>query len=81
MYEAFYSLKEKPFSILPDPRFLYLSKKHQAALTLLEYGLINQVGFSVISGEAGVGKTTVLHSLLERIAYHANANVNTNTFK
>jgi len=67
MYEAFYSLKERPFAVLPDPGFLYLSKKHQAALTLLEYGLINQVGFSVISGETGAGKTTVLHSLLERI--------------
>ena len=67
MYEVFYGFKEKPFSMLPDPGFLFLSKKHQAALTLLEYGLLNHVGFCVVSGEAGAGKTTILRSLLERV--------------
>ena len=50
MYEAFYGFKDKPFSMLPDPGFLFLSKKHKSALTLLEYGLLNHAGFCVISG-------------------------------
>ena len=79
MYEAFYGFKEKPFSMLPDPGFLYLSKKHQAALTLLEYGLLNHVGFCVISGEAGAGKTTILRALLERIEKNVTVGLITNT--
>ena len=79
MYEAFYGFKEKPFSMLPDPGFLYLSKKHQAALTLLEYGLLNHVGFCVISGEAGAGKTTILRALLERVAEDVTVGLITNT--
>jgi general secretion pathway protein A len=79
MYEEFYGFKEKPFSMLPDPGFLYLSKKHQAALTLLEYGLMNHVGFCVISGEPGAGKTTILRSLLERIGDDVTVGMITNT--
>lgn len=79
MYEAFYGFKEKPFSMLPDPGFLYLSKKHQAALTLLEYGLLNNVGFCVISGEAGAGKTTILRALLERVDDSVTVGLITNT--
>ena len=79
MYEAFYGFKEKPFSMLPDPGFLYLSKKHQAALTLLEYGLLNQVGFCVISGEPGAGKTTILRALLERVGDDMTVGLITNT--
>jgi len=79
MYEAFYGFKEKPFSMLPDPGFLYLSTKHQAALTLLEYGLLNQVGFCVISGEPGAGKTTILRALLERVGDDMTVGLITNT--
>ncbi len=79
MYEAFYGFKEKPFSMLPDPGFLFLSKKHQAALTLLEYGLLNHVGFCIISGEAGAGKTTILRALLERVADDVTVGLITNT--
>ena len=79
MYEAFYGFKEKPFSMLPDPGFLFLSKKHQAALTLLEYGLLNHVGFCVISGEPGAGKTTILRSLLERVPDNVTVGLITNT--
>ena len=79
MYEAFYGFREKPFSMLPDPGFLYLSKKHQAALTLLEYGLLNHVGFCVISGTAGSGKTTILRALLERIDDDITVGMITNT--
>lgn len=79
MYEAFYGLKEKPFSMLPDPGFLFLSKKHQAALTLLEYGLLNHVGFCVVSGEAGAGKTTIIRALLERVPEDVTVGLITNT--
>ena len=65
--------------MLPDPGFLFLSKKHQAALTLLEYGLLNHVGFCVISGEAGSGKTTILRALLERVPEDVTVGLITNT--
>ncbi len=79
MYEEFYGFKEKPFSMLPDPGFLFLSKKHRAALTLLEYGLLNHVGFCVLSGEPGAGKTTILRALLERVPDNVTVGLITNT--
>jgi len=68
MYEAFYGFKEKPFSLLPDPGFLYMSKNHRMALAMLEYGFLNQAGFTVITGEIGSGKTTLIRHLLGEIA-------------
>ncbi|MBI3441428.1 MAG: AAA family ATPase [Proteobacteria bacterium] len=67
MYETFYKFRNKPFSLLPDPEFLYLSKKHHMALTLLEYGLWNQASFSVITGGIGTGKTTMIRHLLNKL--------------
>jgi general secretion pathway protein A len=67
MYETFYKLREKPFTLLPDPGFLFLSKKHRMALTLLEYGLMSQAGFTVISGDIGAGKTTLIRHLLDHM--------------
>lgn len=67
MYESFYGLREKPFTISPDPSFLFLSRKHRRALVMLEYGLVNQIGFSVITGEIGSGKTTLVRRLLQRL--------------
>ncbi len=64
MYEAFFGLKEKPFSLLPDPEFLYLGKRHSDALALLEYGLFNRAGIILISGNIGCGKTTLVRELL-----------------
>lgn len=64
MYEAYYGLKEKPFSIQPDPDFLFMSKRHRLAFTMLEYAIQNRVGFSVICGEIGSGKTTLVRKLL-----------------
>jgi type II secretory pathway predicted ATPase ExeA len=64
MYEAYYGLSKKPFSILPDPQFLYFSASHEMAFTMLEYGLLNQAGFTVITGEIGSGKTTLVRHLL-----------------
>lgn len=67
MYEAHYGLKEKPFSIQPDPGFLFMSKRHRLAFTMLEYGIQNRVGFSVICGEIGCGKTTLVRKLLDTL--------------
>jgi len=67
MYKEFYQFKEKPFSLLPDPGFLYMSKKHRQALSMLEYGIMNQAGFTVVTGEIGAGKTTLIRQLLEQM--------------
>lgn len=67
MYESFFGFKEKPFSLLPDPSLFYPSQIHRDALTLLEYGLYNQAGFTVITGEVGSGKTTLMRYLLDRL--------------
>jgi type II secretory pathway predicted ATPase ExeA len=67
MYEKFYNLKERPFQILPDPSFLYMSKAHSVALTLLQYSIQNRQGFTVITGEVGCGKTTLINRLLQDI--------------
>ena len=79
MYEVFYGLKEKPFSLLPDPSYLYLSEKHQMALTLLEYSLVNQAGFCVISGVTGAGKTTLIRYLLNQFGDNVAVGLITNT--
>ena len=65
MYEKFYGLSERPFTLIPDPDFLYLSPKHQLAQTCLEYGLTQRLGFIVLTGEVGTGKTTLIKSLLK----------------
>jgi general secretion pathway protein A len=64
MYESFYGLKEKPFRTVADPSYLYLSPKHQQALTFLEYGLMEDAGIVLLTGEAGSGKTTLLRYIL-----------------
>ncbi|MGB5582747.1 MAG: AAA family ATPase [Gammaproteobacteria bacterium] len=79
MYESFYGLKAKPFSMLPDPEFLYLSKKHRLALTMLEYTLMNNAGFCVITGEIGAGKTTLLRKLLSTVEDDVTIGMITNT--
>lgn len=67
MYEGFYGLQERPFALLPDPSFLYLSKAHSTALTLLRYSIMNRQGFTVVSGEIGGGKTTLINRLLDEM--------------
>ena len=67
MYESFYNLKERPFQLLPDPSFLYMSKRHATALTLLQYSIQNRQGFTVITGEVGCGKTTLINRLLDEV--------------
>ena len=79
MYEKFYGLRGKPFSLLPDPEFLYPSKMHRMALTLLEYGLTNQASFSVITGDIGTGKTTLIRRLLGQMERDMVVGLITNT--
>lgn len=79
MYESFYGLREKPFSLLPDPSFLYLGQPHSMAYAVLEYGVLNQAGFTVITGEVGSGKTTLIRHLLNRIEGQITIGLITNT--
>jgi type II secretory pathway predicted ATPase ExeA len=67
MYEKFYGLREKPFSILPDPDLIYWGHNHLLAFAMLEFGVTNSAGFTVITGEVGSGKTTLLRFLLRRL--------------
>ena len=68
MYEQFFGLTEKPFSIQPDPAFLYWGRTHRLAYAMLEYGVLNHAGISVITGEVGCGKTTLVHRLLDQLS-------------
>lgn len=67
MYADFYNLKEKPFNLTPSPRFLYLSETHKEALALLNYGVMEQKGFVLLTGEVGTGKTTIIQTFLEKL--------------
>src|SRR6476661_10570307 len=64
MYERFYNLRERPFSLSPDPDYLYPSRVHREALSYLRYGIEGHAGFIVITGEIGSGKTTLLQAAL-----------------
>ena len=67
MYESYFGLKEKPFSIAPDPRYMYLSESHEEALAHLLFGLQQGGGFVQLTGEVGTGKTTLIRVLLEQM--------------
>ena len=71
MYLSFFGLNEKPFSITPDPRYLYLSERHAEALAHLLYGVSEAGGFVQLTGEVGTGKTTIVRSLLGQIPKNA----------
>lgn len=64
MYEAFFNLNRKPFELLPNPDFLYMSGAHRRALTYLDYGIRERTGFILITGEIGSGKTTLIRNLI-----------------
>jgi general secretion pathway protein A len=66
-YEEYFSFSTSPFSISPDPRFLYFTPQHKEALGHLLHGITAQNGFVLLTGEVGVGKTTLCQSLLERL--------------
>ena len=67
MYESFYGFTHKPFQLNPDPSFYFGSRQHQRAMAFLEYGLHQNEGFIVITGEIGAGKTTLVRSLLRNL--------------
>ena len=67
MYLRFFNLRESPFNLTPDPRFLFLSAQHEEALTHLLYGIYERKGFIEITGEVGTGKTVLCRALLERL--------------
>jgi type II secretory pathway predicted ATPase ExeA len=79
MYEEFYHLKEKPFALSPDPTFLYLGKSHLRAMNILEYGVASDASITVISGEVGTGKTTLIRNLLNELGNEVTIGLITNT--
>jgi general secretion pathway protein A len=85
MYKSFYGLKESPFNVNPDPRFLFLTKQIEEALTGLMYGIQTRKGFITLTGEVGTGKTTLINRLLDwlhhrqaRTAFLFNSRMNSN---
>lgn len=79
MYEAFYGLTLKPFTLAPNPEFLYRGATHRLALSTLEYGILNRAGFVVLTGEPGMGKTTLIQQLLAEHRDHFSIGLITNT--
>lgn len=67
MYLSFYKLKHKPFQISTDPRFLWLGEKHEEALATLKYGVLDNKGFLLLTGDVGTGKTTLINALLNSL--------------
>jgi general secretion pathway protein A len=87
MYEAFYGLRERPFELTPNPRFLLLTGKHREALSNLHFGLMARRGLTLLVGEAGTGKTTVIRAVVEeyekkgaKIAYLNNPTLTRDEF-
>ncbi|GLP97239.1 ExeA family protein [Paraferrimonas sedimenticola] len=72
MYQAYYGVAEAPFSIAPNPKYLFLSERHRDALTHLTYGLGETGGFVLLTGEVGTGKTTVSRCLLQQLPEHTD---------
>jgi len=85
MYKSFFGLKENPFNVNPDPRFLFLTQQIEEALAGLMYGIQTKKGFITLTGEVGTGKTTLINRLLDwlhqrqtRTAFLFNSRMNTN---
>jgi general secretion pathway protein A len=73
MYEEFYGLRERPFDLTPNPRFLFMTAGHREALTTIEYGIAGRKGITLLVGPAGTGKTTLVHLALGRQRARQNA--------
>jgi len=74
MYETYFGLKERPYSISPDPRFIYLTTQHQEALAKCQYAITQKMGLSAIYGDIGAGKTSLARRLWEQYAADPNFN-------
>jgi len=79
MYERHFGFKTKPFALTPDPAFLYPSRQHSMALTMLEYGLESQAAFSLLTGDIGSGKTTLVRRLLRGLGDQVTVGLISNT--
>jgi type II secretory pathway predicted ATPase ExeA len=79
MYERYFGLAAKPFALTPDPAFLYPSRQHGMALTMLEYGLESQAAFSLLTGEIGSGKTTLVRKLVRQLGERTTVGLISNT--
>ena len=79
MYERFYGFIARPFSLTPDPAFLFPSRQHSMALTLLEYGIESQAAFGLLTGEVGSGKTTLLRRVMRDLESQVNVAFISNT--
>lgn len=72
LYQHHFGFVEAPFNITPDPSFLYLTSSHREGLAQLQYGIDARRGFIVLTGEVGTGKTTLIHTLLSKLAEHTH---------
>jgi len=79
MYEGHFGFKSKPFALTPDPAFLYPSRQHAMALTMLEYGLESQAAFSLLTGDIGSGKTTLVRRLIQQLGNQVLVGLISNT--
>ncbi len=79
MYESFYGFKEKPFDLHPDPDYLYMSRGHENTYVHLEYAIVENKGFVVVTGEIGSGKTTLINYLLSKIGDDIHVGLINNT--
>src|SRR5258708_25256221 len=79
MYERHFGFHSKPFALTPDPAFLYLSRQHAMAMTMLEYGLESQATFSLLTGDIGSGKTTLVRRLLRGLGDQVAVGLISNT--
>jgi len=79
VYHQYYGFERAPFALTPDPSFLFRSRQHEMALTLLEYGLESQAVFALLTGEVGTGKTTLLRHLISQLGGSLTVGMITNT--
>ena len=70
LYTSFFGLKERPFTLLPDPGFLYWSQQHKRAFAVLEFGILSGSPITLITGEVGAGKTTLTAQLARALSPH-----------
>src|SRR5208283_2741148 len=79
MYERHFGFTTKPFALTPDPAFLYPSRQHAMALTMLEYGFESQAGFALLTGDIGSGKTTLVRRLIRQLGEQVAVGLISNT--